>query len=370
MTLPIAAQPDPSLADVAAELELASLLEAVPNRTSRVDEVLDAVVAAQRRGGTQLLGLHVAFVGLAEALACELGRESLPDHDAFDNTKKRADGARAVDTLTILLPRADGRREAQFGIRRWVNHTIEVFKGPRLRRTGYPSAPMQTTKRWADWTKTLDVILGMTRGERRALAEALYQEVLSLPKQTIRVVPRRVTDPFVQVIQDFPRTKQAGERGGAALQGLAYGFVCADAPELTPQSAKVLTGARRAGLVGDVDGYNGPFLQLAVEVKDKDLHYFGELVDFLSNVSEHPDATAFVICASVADKVRRECAKYAISVLTIAEMADQVRLWTAGKQTRAVRETLAYYERIERSPALSNRFTQFLKERRIDIAVG
>jgi len=174
----------------------------------------------------------------------------------------------------------------------------------------------------------------------------------------------------VQVIKDFPRAKEPGERSGAALQGFAYGFVCADAPDLTPRSAKVHTGARRAGLVGDVDGYNGPFLQLTVEVKDKDLHDFAELVDFLSNLSDHPDATAFVICLSVADEVRQDCTRHAISVLTIDDMAEQVRLWTASKQTRAVREALAYYERIEGSPALAGRFARFLQERKIDVGVS
>ena len=345
---------------------MATLLMAPPKTTAAVKKVLADVVAAQRRGGTQLLGLHLSFIALAEALAAEMGKESLPGHNSFDNTKKHATGGAAVDTFTVLMPQPGGKTK-KFGIRRWVNLVIEVFKGPKLRRTGYPSSPMQHTKRWVDYTHTLDAILKMTRAERHALAEALYAEVLKLDKDSPRVATRTVQDPFAQVIRHFPRAKtQSGERGGAALQGLAYGFVCADAPDLTPRSAKVHTGARRAGLVGDVDGYNGPFLQLAVEVKDKHLDDFADLVDFLSNLSGHPDATAFVICQSVDDAVRKACAKHAISVLTLEDMAEQVRLWTAGKQTRAVREALAYYQIIEGSPALANRFVAFLQSRNID----
>lgn len=368
MTAAVSSPADPTFSAIASDLDLSSVLDATPKTTGAVKQVMDAVLAAQRRGGTQLLGLHLAFIALAEALAAEKGMESLPGHSTFDNTKKRAGGTKAVDTLTILIAQSNGT-DKKFGIRRWVNLVIEVFKGPKLRRTGYPSSPMQHTKRWADWTMTLDAILGMTRAERRALAEALYDEVLKLPKDIPRVVPRAVQDPFVQVIRDFPRTKQTGERGGAALQGLAYGFVCADAPDLTARSAKVHTGARRAGLIGDVDGYNGPDLQLAVEVKDKHLDDFAELVDFLSNLSGHPETTAFVICLSVEDNVRKKCAKHAISILTIEEMAEQVRLWTVGKQTRAVRETLAYYSIIEGSPALANRFRAFLTAGKIDYRV-
>lgn len=366
MTSGPAASPDPAFSAVAPDLGLSSVVAATPTRTANVDAVLDQVVKRSERGGTQLLGLHLAFAALAEALAAEEGQESLPGHDTFDNTKKRAGGTRAVDTLTILLPQSDGK-DKQVGIRRYVNFVISVFKGTQLRRTGYPSSPMQHTKRWADWTATLDAILAMTRAERHALAGALYDEVLKLPKDIPRVVKRAVQDPFVQVIRDFPRAKQTGERGGAALQGIAYGFVCADAPNLTPRSAKVHTGARRAGLVGDVDGWNGPFLELSVEVKDKHLDDFeADLTDFLSNLADHAETTAFVICLSVEDDVRDECADHAISVLTLEEMAEQVRLWTVSKQTRAVREALAYYANIEQSPALANRFVKFLEDRSID----
>jgi len=104
-------------------------------------------------------------------------------------------------------------------------------------------------------------------------------------------------------------------------------------------------GARRRALtVPAAEGrkpYNGPFLELAVEVKDKDRDDFSELVDFLSNLAPHPKTTAVVICASITDEVRAQCDAHAIRVFTLDEMTDLVQRWTAGKQTRAVREALA-----------------------------
>jgi hypothetical protein len=364
------AYPDPPFDEIVADLGMASLLDAPASQTEQVRRVLTEVVGRSRRGGTQLLGLHLAFIALAEALAKEIGKESLPGYDSFDNTKKRAAGAKAVDTLTILLPQGDGK-DKRYGIRRWVNLIIDVFKGTKLRRSGYPSSPMQHTKRWTDWTSTLDTILGMTRAERRALGEDLYAEVLELPKDIPRVVARTVQDPFVRVILEFSRKKQRNETAGAALQGLAYGYVCADAPELTPRSASVHTGARRAGLIGDVDAYDGPFLQLAVEVKDRELDDFDSaLTDFLSNLAGHPNVTAYVICLDATDDVRTGCRQHDMSVLTVAEMAEQVRLWTVSKQARAVREALAYYQTIEHSPALSDRYVKFLKDHGIDLGMS
>jgi hypothetical protein len=361
---------DPTFDEVAGELELDSLVGVAPAQTPTVTEVFAGVESSiGRRGGTQLLGLHLAFLGVAEAISTFSGQEQLAGHDTFDNTKKRGGGERAVDTLTILIPDEAGK-DHQFGIRRYVNKVIETFKGPRLRRTGYPSSPMQHTKRWADWTANLDAILDMTRAERTALAELLYGSVLDLDKDIPRAVLRTVQDPFVKVIGGFPRQRQTGENSGAALQGIAYGYVCADAPELTPRSAGVRTGAKRAGLVGDVDGYNGPFLELAVEVKDKDLDDFGELVDFLSNLASHPKTTAVVICAGVTEEVKEKCEEHAIRVLTLGEMTELVQRWTASKQTRAVRETLAYYAIIESSPALANRFQSFLEAEDIDYRVN
>ncbi|HVX31495.1 MAG TPA: hypothetical protein VHA80_00015, partial [Solirubrobacterales bacterium] len=174
-------------------------------------------------------------------------------------------------------------------------------------------------------------------------------------------------DPFVQVLRDFDRHAHKGEVGGAALQGFIYGYVAADAPDLQFRTASARTGGKRAELVGDIDGYDGPDLALTAEVKDRDLEEAEDITDFFSNLGPWPDAIAFVACRSATDGFRREVEEMRIGVYTLDQLIDQVELWTVPKQLAAIRHAMGYFEFYERKPDLGDRFEAFLKERDVEI---
>jgi hypothetical protein len=176
-----------------------------------------------------------------------------------------------------------------------------------------------------------------------------------------------VRDPFAQVLRDFDRHAQKGEVGGAALQGFIYGYVAADAPSLQFRTASARTGAKRAELVGDVDGYDGPDLALTAEVKDRDLEKIDEITDFYSNLGPWPDAIAFVACRSATDSVREEADSMRIGVYSLDQLISQVELWTVPKQLAAIRHAMGYFDFYERKPDLGDRFQSFLDGREIQL---
>jgi len=176
-----------------------------------------------------------------------------------------------------------------------------------------------------------------------------------------------VRDPFAQVLRDFDRPAHRGEVGGAALQGLVYGYMAADAPTVQFRTASARTGGKRARLVGDIDGYDGPDLALTAEVKDRDLHDAEEITDFYSNLGPWPDAIAFVACRSASLEFKEEVEDLRIGVYTLDQLIDQVELWIVPKQLAAIRHAMGYFDSIEKKPDLGDRFQAFLRDRNIDL---
>jgi hypothetical protein len=314
-----------------------------------------------------LIGLYACFVALAEQVFAIDGRESVDDMlEEFETTVDRAAAGERVATLTIFV-RDTQDREHQVGLRTLYNEFSDFVRGPQLSRPGYPSSPGHTTSQWRSNEEDLKAIFAMTRGERRAVAEAAWEFVLRLPRWTRRLPPRTVRDPFAQVLREFDRRARKNENGGAALQGLVYGYVAADAPTVQFRTASARTGGKRVSLVGDIDGYDGPDLALTAEVKDRDLQDAQEVTDFYSNLVPWPDAIAFVVCRSATDSFRTEVEALRIGVYTLEQLIDQVELWIVPKQLAAVRHAMGYFDSIEKKPDLGDRFQAFLDERDIQL---
>jgi len=314
-----------------------------------------------------LIGLYSCFVALAEKVFEIDGRERVDDVlEEFETTGDRAETGHRVATLTIFVYDGDDR-EHQVGIRGLYNDFSDFARGPKLSRPGYPSSPGHTTSSWRDNREDLKAVFAMTRGERRALAEATWDFLLRLPRWERRLPPRTVRDPFAQTLRDFDRIAHQGEVGGAALQGFVYGYMAADAPTVQFRTASARTGGKRARLVGDIDGYDGPDLALTAEVKDRDLQDSQEITDFYSNLGPWPDAIAFVACRSASPTFKDEVEELRIGVYTLDQLVDQVELWIVPKQLAAIRHAMGYFDSIEKKPDLGDRFQAFLQARNIDL---
>jgi hypothetical protein len=359
---------DPAFEEAAERIGLATLTDVAPAYSAQVKEMsknLDH--RAFGSGGKMLIGLYWCFVGLAEQVFKVDGRESVEDVlTEYETTQSRAPSGKTVATLTIFVTDEDGA-ERQIGLRGLYNSFSDFVRSPEISRAGYPSSPGHTTSRWHHNREDLRAIFGMTRAERRALAEEAWRLVLTLPRWKRRLPPRTVRDPFAQVLNDFDRHAKSGETSGASLQGLIYGYMVADAPSLQFRTAGARTGAKRAGLIGDIDGYDGPDLALTAEVKDRDLDEADEITDFYSNLTQWPDAIAFVACRSASESFTSEVEGFGIGVYTMGQLVNQVELWTVPKQLAAIRHAMGYFEFYEKKPDLADRFQAFLTERKVDL---
>lgn len=359
---------DPTFEEAAGSIGLASLVSVEPVYSETVERMAcDLAERAFGRGGKMLIGLYSCFVALAEQVFKIDGRERVDDIlEEFETTEDRAEAGQKVATLTIFVYDADDT-EHQVGLRGLYNEFSNFARGPRLSRPGYPSSPGHTTSSWRFNEADLKAVFAMTRGERRAVAESAWKLLLKLPRWKRRLPPRTVSDPFAQVLRDFDRHAHQGEMGGAALQGLVYGYMAADAPTVQFRTASARTGGKRARLVGDIDGYDGPDLALTAEVKDRDLQDAEEITDFYSNLGPWPDAIAFVACRSASLEFRDEVEELGIGVYTLDQLVDQVELWIVPKQLAAIRHAMGYFDSIEKKPDLGDRFQVFLRERNIDL---
>jgi hypothetical protein len=129
-----------------------------------------AFVLAQREqfpGRRFLTGLLLAFVAMAEDLLFQKGVAAIAD--------VWAEFPPAGSTLTLVGPdRVVSLRTYYAAVERVIHE--------HLLRTLYPRAAMHATRSWAEHRDEFRAICAMTPEERTELAEALWQEILSLPE--------------------------------------------------------------------------------------------------------------------------------------------------------------------------------------------
>ena len=347
----------PSLDPYAADLRLEGLRGRPASQTAQVREVLDFVEenGVPDRSGLMIIGLHLSFISVAEEVLARLGEESLSD--AVDSLERyESEAGKTVRTLTFKKVQDRSGASKDVGIRTAYNAVLEVVRG-QLRRFDYPSSAPHATQDWSTHTERIDAIFAMSPAERRAVADGLWTQLMELPEHERRTLVRTVRHPFASVLEKF---RPKGAKSGASLQGIAYGFMRADAPTLNFQTRRVRAGGRREGRVGDIDGYYGPDVAQAVEVKDYELRDFADLDDFLGNLADWPDAVAIVICDAVTDEVVAEAATHDITVITRDQLVAAVQLWPHQKQMEAVRATIEYFVHTEKDDALIRSFAEFL----------
>jgi hypothetical protein len=152
-----------------------------------------------------------------------------------------------------------------------------------------------------------------------------------------------------------------GELTGAAYQGTVFGYLRADASHLQVDVAKVRTGSKRVGRIGDIDARGGELLVLSAEVKQytllqADVPAFEQ---FSSQVSDQ-GALGLVVALDFEEGARVALRKLQLEPMSIDDLIERVRLCDALKQAIAVRALLYYVHYIEKSSALYKRLREFL----------
>lgn len=334
-------------------------------KTARVEAAVTWLSKERPQQQNHWPALALALVAQIEALFELEGVESVADVLA-SHPPETASGGRAVNTLN--LTRSDGE---PVRLRSLYNDALNVIRNIMLRE--HPQNPGHATQSWPQYRPLIQAIGQMDGGERRAFAEAVWDEgVLRKPAREIAAVQERAIRPFEYVLRNMP-TQVQGIRGGALLQALAFGYLNADSPNLILESHSVNVGASRAKMLGDVDGFRGKEPELAAEVKDVHVSAGDAeeiLSDFLEDIVAAPNATAIVICTSVDEAARSAIESRGITVLSRDDLVRTVGVWDLPKQEEALRGVEYYLGRIQKSAKAVQFLRDWLESEGIDAGLG
>lgn len=355
------------LSDVASELGFAQeFVSRVPVETIEVRSALDWLANERPSGQNHWPALTLAFVAQVERLA------SLEQVDRFEdifesNPPERARAAgRAINTLNFTSDHGDSTK-----LRPLYNKALQIIRHTMLR--AHPSNPGHATQSWPAYRPLVTAIAAMTPAERRSFADEVWElGVLDQPTRSLARVTERTARPFELVLKDMP-TSVPRVRGGAILQGLSFGYLRADSPNLILESHNVNTGSSRAGMLGDVDGFRGREPELAAEVKDLELtgaNVEVQLGDFLEDIVEAPNVTAIVFCVSASDEARDFIESRGVTVLDKNDLARRVAVWDVPKQHEALRGAEYYLGRIQKDDNAVDYLRDWLAGRGVDGVLG
>lgn len=308
--------------------------------------------------------LCLAYIYQAEMVLHAAGKDSVDDPFKTFNVAERHASGRAVNTLNFIVA------GQTFHSRPPYARAAEVIR-VRMRRE-HPSSAPHATQSWRDYRRLITLIFAMTPAGRARFAEYVWLKgVIEKPEVAwISSHAARVVRPFERVLADFDTT--GADRGGALLQALVYGFFSADTSTLTLESHNVNTGSSRASMPGDVAGFRGGEVELAVEVKDMAITQASVeevLVDFLADLTEAPNATAIVVAADVDQPSRDRLAESNVIALSRNELRLRVMTWDLPKQQEALRGALYFLARIQKKASLHDRLANFLKDQNIEVGI-
>lgn len=321
--------------------------------SEKVQQVLALRSTHRRR--RYLTGVLLAYVAMTERLLGAIGLDHVDDVlTGFVPLTEH--GGRRLNTLTLRDP---GDPTGVLSLRSFYNAVEKVIRLD-LGRPDYPNAAPHATQSWSQHSEEFTLIVAMHPGERLALAESMWAEILAIPAAATGAGQERSPRPFEALLRSFPGGV-SGEPPGAVLQGLAFAYYRADSPNVTLRVHKSGTGGRRVGAIGDVDGWVGSALGLSVEVKDHDmtadnLHL---LASFVGGVANWPDATSIVLARSFTDEAQDQIAEWGILALDRERMASNVVFWDLPKQRLALREFEHYVSVIQGSARLIRRFEEW-----------
>lgn len=346
--------PEPSLDDHLEDLSFPeSFAGRAPDQGGTAAEVI-ASFTEQFPSRNFVLGLMLAFIGVVEDLLAQMGAGSsttaladFPPEQVLPNGNRR-------NALYIKGPVHD------ISLRTYYNKAehLVLYK---LRRYGYPNCAPHATQAWEQHKADLAKVFAMSPNQRRAVADAIWNTVQSLPASPTRSTDAATPRPFTVLLTSF-ENRVGNEPKGAVLQGLAFAYYRVDAPNVTLETGKVGAGSARVGRVGDVDGWSGSRLVLSIEVKDYgvDIDDIAVLGPFLGNLADWPDATAIVVAQSFTPEAEASLREMNILVLDRSTMLQNVELWDLRKQQIALREFEYYLLRQQRNDQLVQRLQAFV----------
>jgi hypothetical protein len=304
--------------------------------------------------------LGLAFIAQAEKLLAHVGAESIDDIFATYPPVQTAPGGAVVNTFNIRIG------DDEFKLRPSYNQALEVIRVEMRRQ--HPSNPAHATQSWPAYRSLITAIYSATPEERLALAQRIWATgVLDASERLMATAAARVVRPFEYILDKFPT--QGATPGGALFQALVFGYFRADSPGLTLESHSVNTGSSRADMIGDVAGYRGGEVELAIEVKDLDV---GEddvealLGEFLEDLINAPNATAVVACQAITDPARTQLSDRNVIALSRLDLIARVTTWDLPKQQEAIRGAAYFLSRIQKNPRLLERLTTFIAVHDLD----
>lgn len=307
--------------------------------------------------------LTLALLSQAEEALSTAGKDRVGEVFETFEIEKTGRNGRTVNTLNFIV---DGKKITLRPRFNPAAHAIRI----EMRRD-HPSAAPHATQAWRDYRPLIEMIYAMSPAARARLAEHVWDTgVNAAEERTWAKQAERIVRPFEYVLAEFD-THNA-RPGGALFQGLVFGYFRADSPNLTLESHPVNTGSSRADMPGDVAGFRGGEVELAVEVKDYAIPIEAVesiLVDFLEDLSDAPNATAVVVADSVDQASRDRLAESNVIALGRADLRARVITWDLPKQQEALRGALYYLGRIQKNTALVTRLTAFLEAETISTGI-
>ncbi|MFT4189182.1 MAG: hypothetical protein QM621_11450 [Aeromicrobium sp.] len=357
---------DRPLAAVALDLGFRqSFAERDASDSTTVRDALDWLNNQRPQQQNHWPALSLAFVAQIESLLESIQIDRV-EKLLSSYPPQKPEPSKAVNTLNLETPDGDFIR-----LRPFYNKAFHVIRNVMLR--DHPSNPGHATQSWPAYSALIEMIAAMRPKERRLFAELVWESgVLDKPTREIALVQERITRPFEKALMNMP-TAVKGVRGGAILQGLTYGYLRADSPNLILESHTVNAGSSRTGMLGDVDGFRGREPELAVEVKDLSLNMDNvekQVSDFLEDITIAPNVTPLVVCASISDEAREFIEKHGVTVLTRFQLAERVAVWDLPKQHEALRGAEYYFGRIQKDDKLVEIFRDWLGEQGLSHDLG
>lgn len=328
--------------------------------TDRVAEVLRLKALQPRR--RYLLGVLLAYIGMAENLLGQLSKNSLDNVlDIYPPREILAGGSRS-NTMTLVGPKNT------VSLRNYYNAVEHVIRHD-LHRPDYPNSAPHASQSWVQHQDEFSLIVGMEPGERVQLAERLWEMVLAIPELSAEINGVRELRPFGHILDNFS-SGVVGEPGGAVLQGLAYAYYRADSPNVTLRVFKVGSGSSRVGAAGDVDGWIGGSLALSVEVKDLEIGDgdIAQFDQFVKQLVRWPNCTSVVLANGFSVAASEYLNENNILVFDRPRMSSNVSYWDIPKQKMAVQELYYFLKVVQNHAKLLKRFEEFCTESGISLS--
>ncbi len=306
-----------------------------------------------------LAGLLVAFIDFLVDLGVPaMGLSGFDDFLKRFPAQEETGGGQRANTLIVKLP--DGRT---LSLRPFYNK-IEAFFRATNKRFDYPSCAPHATQAWSGYRDWLDALCKYSQSDLKSLRARICEFVLAtLPSQEFVEGSVSVEPPlFKMILTSFDFSAQPGEKTGAAMQGIVFGFLRADNPHLQIEIDKVRTGSKRLQRVGDVDAWEGNRLAISAEVKQFRLKLddVEDLAAF-ANETQKRSAIGIVFALGFNPDARAAINAQGVQTVDLDEMQKIVDLWDSMKQRTAVASLIYYVTQVEKSKPLEIRLTEFLK---------